>query len=135
MINDVVNKRQNYKFQKDSCGARIVYLDLGCSFVRCVDGFLTIPHKVEKALGSARRCDFRKLRGKYIPTADNSDLVSLEELVENLEELPVPVLNPSGTRSVGNLISREEIDTIRTYLECGLVASIPRYRELGLLNS
>lgn len=134
LISDVLGKRQNYLFQKDSCGARVLYVDFGCSFVRCVDGFLTLPNKVIKAIASSGKKASKSLKGKLLVTADNSDFVSLEDMVKDIGDLKIPVLNPAGTRKVSQLISQSEIREIQKYLEFGLASNIPEFRRRELLE-
>ena len=134
LIDDVKNKPHNYIFQKDQNGSRVIYLDVGCSFVRANEGNLKVSNTVRKVLTSkTNKNDFRRLRDKMVVCADNSDLIDLEKLVLGLDDLEIPVLNPFTKKKVSDLISYEEIAQIKKCLAHSVAHNMSEFKARGLI--
>jgi len=134
MISDILGKRQNYMILSKNSNFEVFYLDLGCSFVHAVDGFIRLPNDLKKYSGScSKKRDKCSLKDKTVLGADDNLLVNLEELVYSFEGLTVPTLNPFSRIPISDLISREEIAEIDNYVVHGLCKSLHEYKENNLL--
>jgi len=134
MIEDILGKRQNYLILQRGEDFGVSYLDLGCSFVHAVGGFIKLPNELRNYL---RNCDAKRdkciLKKKAIITANNNFLVDLEELVSSFGTLNIPTLNPHSRTPISELVSPEEITEIGSYLVGGLCKSLSHFKEKGLL--
>jgi len=133
-IEDILGKRQNYLILPKENNFEVSYLDLGCSFVHAVGGFIYLPNELKN---HSRTCDTKRekctLKKKDVISADNASLVDLEELVSSFETLSIPTLNHNSRLPISNLISSEEIKEISSYLVSGLCKSLHQFRDKGLL--
>lgn len=131
MISDVVGKRQNYKTYGGG-EMNVVYLDLGCSFVHAVDGFLISPHRLHLRTARDYKKALKRLNGKSLlmPNQSFSKLVSI---VEGVEDMEVNVLNPRGRRKIKDLISFGEIEEIQRHLAQSFLEKLPSLKQAGLI--
>jgi len=134
MISDILGKRQNYLVLPNSYSQdfRVFYLDLGCNFVHAVGGFIYFPNGLRNLDKSCKKRERHNLRHKTIIAADDDSLINLEEFIGNFENLTLPTLNPYAKKKLEELISKEEIDEIRSYLVHGLYKNINNFKKAGL---
>ena len=129
MISDILGRRQNYLVLPEDCGSfKVSYVDLGCSFLNAVGGFIYFPTNLRKLDKKCKKIEKCKLRHKTIIVADDDSLINLGEFVDNFENLTLPTLNPYGRKKLEDLISREEIDGIRSFIIHGLCNSLSRFK-------
>ncbi len=133
LVEDVINKRQNYAYNAPPCGdGRIDYIDLGCSFVHAVHGTIT----VSKSLSMLKKRELKRLenslKGKVVICAANKEMVDLEKLAQGLYSSSLPVLNPEGKFPLKDLLSEEELDEIYSYTVQGLHGSLKEFGKRGL---
>ncbi len=134
MISDVLGKRQNYLVLRGDYGDfKVSYVDLGCSFIHAVDGFIKLPTNLKKLDKKRKKREKCKLKSKTIIAADDDTLVNLGEFVDNFGNFTISTLNPYGRRKLENLISGEEIDEIKSFLIHGLCNSLSKFKDKGLL--
>lgn len=134
MISDILGKRQNYMILSKNFDFEVFYLDLGCSFVHAVGGFIYLPNHLKRySKSSSKKRDKCSLKSRTIVGADNNLLINLEELVYAFEGLTIPTLNPYSRIPVSNLISSKELEEIDGYLIHGLCKSLRGYKEKGFL--
>ncbi|MBS3116429.1 hypothetical protein J4421_02410 [Candidatus Woesearchaeota archaeon] len=126
MISDISHKAHNYRYDPES--DTMIYLDLGCSFVHAVGGFLIPSHG--KSV-SRDKTNLRKSRNlsvsKAIERADAVDYVPLERIVDGFPDFGVPILNPSGTRSLYHFLSDEEKMEIQRMMQLNLLKISKKY--------
>ncbi len=126
MVSDISNKEQNYRY--DPTKDLMVYLDLGCSFVHAVGGFLlpsTIKFPSDNRQTEKRATQIAKEH--HLITADDQNLIPLEELI-SMESVRVPLLGSSErTASVDSLLSEEEIEEITRMLLFNLIRIKQKY--------
>ena len=134
MISDVVNKRQNYLARMDLNNLEIFYLDVGCSFVRAVDGFLGVTKKTNNLICEKKKSKkIKKLKGKSLVPASGSGLINLERIAQGIGDLEIPVLNPHGTMRVDELIGAQEIEDIEKCMVDNFAKNISKFRGQGIL--
>jgi len=134
MISDILGRRQNYLVLPEGYGNfKVSYVDLGCSFIHAVRGFIYFPTNLRKLDKKCKRIEKCKLKRKTIIAADDDSLINLEEFVDNFENLTLPILNPYSRRKLEDLISGEEMDEIRSFLIHGLCNSLGGFKARGLL--
>ena len=134
MISDILGRRQNYLVLPEDYGDfKVFYVDLGCSFIHAVGGFIKLPTNLKKLDKKCKKREKCNLKHKTIIAADDDSLINLEEFVDNFENLTLPTLNPYGRRKLEDLISGEEIDEIRSFLIHGLYNSLGGFKAKGLL--
>jgi len=134
MISDILGKRQNYMILSKDSDFEVFYLDLGCSFVHAVGGFIYLPNDLKRySKSSSKKRDKCSLKDRIVIGADDNLLVNLEELVYAFEGLTIPTLNPYSRIPVSNLISSKELEEIDNYLIHGLCKSLHEYKEESLL--
>tara|TARA_Y100000310_G_C20580086_1_gene762526 strand:+ start:294 stop:1115 length:822 start_codon:yes stop_codon:yes gene_type:complete len=135
MVEDVVGKRQNYVFQKDGLGSRVLYCDLGCSFVRANNGTLSLPQRVLKngrASSRSKKKEKSRLRGKRVISVEGKE-IGLYDLVDGLGSLEIPCLNPRIKSPLRSFLNQGEIVEIQNYLSHTFAEEIPKLRKQGLL--
>jgi len=133
LIADVVGKKQNYIFSEGFGGGVVTYLDLGCSFVHAVGGFLEQPNRLRPVSKDEVKRMKKELKGKTIIAADNTNFVNLEYLIDEFDDLSVPTMNPCGRERARNLLSSAEMDEIRGLMVQGLDQGLRDYGKSGLL--
>ncbi len=132
-VSDVIGRRQNYRVLPDfSDKCKIMYIDLGCSFVNALDGNLKLSNGFAKINFLDKR-KLKKLKKVNVIGADNYSIVNFGELVEGLPSLVITTLNPLGKKKLKNLVSSDEISEIQMYLTESLYSSVPKFREKDLL--
>ncbi len=133
-IEDILGKRQNYQILPKTNDFHVSYLDLGCSFVHAVGGFIYLPNELRN---HSRTCDTKRekctLKKRIIIASDNTSLVDLEALASSFGTLSIPTLNPNSRVPISDLISSEEVSEINSYLVSGLCKSLHQFKEKGLL--
>jgi len=137
MVEDIIGKRQNYLFQRGESGSRVVYCDLGCSFVKAIRGALELPQRVLKCSRLAHNCkkqERKHLKGKQLILVDGSSEVDLHHLATGLEELTIPCLNPAENVPLGHLLPEETIEEIGTYLTHTFAEDLPSLKKAGLIR-
>ncbi len=134
MISDILGKRQNYLVLPNSCSQdfKVFYLDLGCSFVHAVGGFIYFPNGLRNLDRGCKKRERHNLKHKTIIAADDDSLINLGEFIDNFENLTLPTLNPLAKKNLDELICKEEIDEIRSYLVHGLCKNINNFKKAGL---
>lgn len=130
LISDVIGRKQNYLIGADD---KIVYLDLGCSFVHAHGGFIEQPNKMRSCNPKEIKKMSKQLNNQVIIDASNNRLVNLEELAESPYNMSLTVLNPWSQIIVRDLIDREELDEIYNHLVHSLFKTIPEFRKANLL--
>jgi hypothetical protein len=141
LVADVINKAQNYIYfplNEGSDNGYIDYIDLGCSFVHAVDGTMTLSPKVRDGWnGDCSSKDIKRMknriRGKNIICAENTDVINLEELAAEIYTGDIPVLNPLGRKKIRELLCRDELDEIYTYILCGRSHGLKEFESRKLL--
>ena len=135
MISDILGKRQNYLVLPNSSGQdfQALYLDLGCNFVHAVGGFISFPNGLRNLDKACKKREKRNIRDRTIISADDESMINLGEFIDNFENITLPTLNPHGRKRLEQLISKEEIDEIRSYLVHGLCHSLHDFKSQGLL--
>jgi hypothetical protein len=136
LISDIVGKRQNYILFDEDGERHVRYLDLGCSFVNAVEGYLEPANRMRKksrlnAKGVKR--SLARLKGKTINSNDGLP-VSLEDLSALPSIMSVRTLNPEGSIKIKDLISKEEISEIEGYLAGSLGDHLKTFRKAGVLG-
>jgi hypothetical protein len=119
VVSDVSNKAQNYMYAPDL--DRMVYLDLGCSFVNAVGGTL-LPHTGKQEVPSKRV--WRRIQRKidnYLLEDIDGGTTRLSDLVDISPDTKVPMLNPRCSRSLGDLLNPEEIEETSLIIKANLV--------------
>jgi len=134
LVADIIGKRQNYKCLQcsSSQSAEIFYLDLGCSFVYAKEGYLSLPHKSPPYDSRDFRAILRRL-SNYSIISLRKKTINLEELVESIQTLHLPTLNPTSNVSLSALLSTDEINEIQSYIAHNLLNSISSLRQSGIL--
>lgn len=133
LIDDIFNKRQNYLYNGVFGPDSIGYVDLGCSFVRAVDGAISIPSKLKLLEPKQRKRLEKRLKGVHVISADNASFVSLEELASSVFGMEIPTLNSNGGLNTHLCLSEEEKEEIHGYVLQGLCDSVGEYKKRGLL--
>lgn len=134
LIADIVGRKQNYSIDpKDP--EHLIYLDLGCSFVYAHGGMIEQPNKLRLKDPKEIKKDMRKLRGKSIIDAKNSEIINLEDFIESTSNLFVTTLNPWRQVRVSDLISDDEISEIKGELIQSFSSCLSDFKERGLLIS
>ena len=138
LVADVINKAQNYiYFPLDDGGNGYVdYIDLGCSFVHAVNGIMKLSPKVDNNCCHKEVKRMRNaLKGKSVICAENTDIVSLEGLANEIYSGDIPTLNPLGKKPLKELLIGSELEEIHNYIVCGLHESIKEFEKRKLLMS
>jgi len=127
-VSDIVGKKQNYYFYEGPDGGLLVYLDLGCNFVKAVNGFIFLQNRVAKGLYTR---DFRREKKKLekyhlIPNQpDANDLIPLTYLASLNPSLKLRCINSRTGKvelnPVGSLLKLEEIDEISNIWAQGIL--------------
>lgn len=135
-VSDIVGKKQNYIFQEVNSDKRLIYLDLGCSFVRAVGGIMDIDQKTKKGYSHRNlRKDLKKLDDYLLipnqPDAD--DFISLDQIVRIIPNLGISCLNSTTgkmeKRKVNDLLYFEEIEEIQEILAYGIALNLSKLKE------
>ena len=130
-IKDIVGKRQNFLFLENE---RIQYIDLGCSFVHAVEGYLLAKNSELKALSSSEKelkSALDHLRRYHLITRDEKEIISLTDLVKMPLYLKIPVLGDSKKLTLDSLISQEEIHNIIKIMAIAAVDHLKQIKSSG----
>lgn len=130
LIADVEGKKQNYTYVSDDNGDHMLYIDLGCSFVKVHEGIMEprIGRPIANTKDNQKKAD--DIAERYgIMAADESDLVLLSDLLNSIAGIVIPTLNPNGKIKVGDLLSPYEIEEIKTLLKLSWIGTISRYKK------
>ena len=134
LVADVLNKRQNYVYYpSDLNEGQIVYLDLGCSFVRAVNGIIEVPKALEQLTAKESRRLRGRLDGISIISANDLDVVDLGAIADGLRSMKINTLNPVGKSSLDRLLPEKEIEEIYGYILQGLTSSVSEFRKRDLM--
>lgn len=133
LVSDVIGKRQNYEVRLEGLEPKIIYLDLGCSFVYAKDGFISLPHQHKTFESKSFKTLSKRLNGTKIVGADNDRIVDLGEMVSRLPYMQLPTMNSNSKVTVGEVLSEEETKEIQYQFVNSLMASIPGFKEKGAL--
>ncbi len=133
LVDDIINKRQNYLFYWKEGKGHIKYVDLGCSFVRAVDGAISLPQSLEQMEPRAMRRAAKNLSNFEIISADNSQFVNLATIARGIFDMKIPTLNPVGYVNLKDKLSDRELDEIFGYVLGGLSDAVSKFKEKGLI--
>jgi len=136
LVSDIVGKKQNYVFQGDGKDTRLIYLDLGCSFVRAVNGVMDMNNKTKKGyMRRDLRKDLKKL-DDYVLIPNNPDaldFVPLDQIVTGIPNLDISCLNSANgrieKRKVVDFLHSGEIEEIQEILAYGLASDLKTIKE------
>jgi hypothetical protein len=117
LLADIEGRGQNYLY--DDYSGRIIYHDLGCSFLHAAEGFLRIsgaskPIDFEMDSSPIHRRELRFLEDCYFTDPEGKE-INLLSLVHYLGELKIHMVNPESNRSITSLVSQEEIEGIQNF--------------------
>lgn len=131
LIADIVGKRQNYALIESDGQSKVVYLDVGCSFVHVTGGIMKTFSCSKKALDASDRDEKKALSNlsKYLIETPNGGTLALDELANMPRDMRVPTLNPSGRFRLDSLISGPEIDTIVKILTLCMDHEVRRHKD------
>jgi len=126
-IGDIYNKAQNYSLIRDPSTGQcfLLYLDLGCGFVDCHDGKLSLRNSLGKKVSTSNGSHIKKIKhsleDKSIVTA-NGELINLLDFEEGMSRQRIKTIDTNHPGKVElvkleDLISPEEIlDLKKLYL-------------------
>ena len=127
-IDDVIGRKQNYMFLDNP--ERILYIDLGCSFVHAVSGFIGIQNAEKKVLNRNDKDLKRALnilkRYELIPN-NGSNFINLAEIVNMPNDIYLPTLNPRGRIALSDLLSEMEINNIVKILGLSMLDNLKSF--------
>lgn len=141
MIGDVSRKRQNHALIKDSLGQYVLYIDLGCTFVDAVGGVLSQRNEVKKLLKTrSLKKDLKLAKDRLSKCGlitnhrreSDKDLICLDNLIEEVPEMPIPLF-PAGYKRAKAVLSSEELDEINSLLTLNMFNVIREYKDSNLL--
>lgn len=128
-----IQRRQNYAWDIAEDGReRVIYIDLGRSFVLAADGELKLPHKATGYDRGLHKEAMRRLETKFLITR-RQDLVNLAEMVDGISVMKLPTLNPRCSRTLSSLLNHAEIQEIQFYVAQGLYNQLPALQHSDLL--
>ena len=138
MVSDIIGRKQNYAYYENQ--DRLIYLDLGCSFVNATKGFLYMKNHIKRRPNSKKIKKLEKrLKGYYIApmAAGINDFISLQDFVQIPRTLEIPIIDSkTGKRKktpVSSLLYKEEIDEIIEILTYELVSDLSKLKKTGIL--
>lgn len=135
LVADIIGKAQNYRCcaTQGCSNGKIIYLDLGCSFVYAKEGFLTLPHRLKSYDSRVFREQIRKLERTSVRTL-HGKVVNLGNMVATIKDMNVPTLHPFGRAPVSAFLSPTEIHEIEQYIAQGMTETIPAFKARGLMS-
>ena len=134
LVSDIIGRKQNYTYGDEGLAeGDVMYIDLGCSFVHAHDGFLGSPHKLKYKKPKNVKLALKRLKGKFLISADEIDIIDLEEFVRLPYDMTIPTMNPPGKVNVGNIFSKLEADEIHAHLVSGVSKALSLFKERDLL--
>lgn len=133
LVDDIINKRQNYLFYWGDGKGQIKYIDLGCSFVRAIGGAISLPQSLKQLEPKEMRRIAKNLSNVDIISADDSQVVNLAVVARGVFDMRIPTLNPSGCIALKDRLSQRELDEIFGYVLHGLSDAVSKFKERGLL--
>lgn len=129
-ICDVFDRRDNYFFYENG-GNRVVYVDLGCSFVRAKEGWIEIKNRDRKEIknrSNTKRAK-KELSGYAIVHAQDGRRIDFASLVDSVLGMELSTLNPDGGIAVARMLPQEEISEIQTLLTIEMHRGLCKYRK------
>lgn len=136
LVEDVINKRQNYVFHPHrGPDGEIIYLDLGCSFVRAIGGAISVPRGLKRVGSREIRRMKKKLRGTYLISARDDNFVDLGNLAEQIPNLKISMLNPRKNVPLKDLLTGSEMEEVEGYVLQGMVENLPELKKRDLICS
>lgn len=139
-LSDIVGKKQNYFFYESRDSGVLCYLDVGCSFVHAVDGFIFMTNNVKNhALEVDVKRDKRRLKDYYlIPNDPNAqDLISLEHIINLVPELKILCINSKTCKRelvpIFSLLTVPEIADIQAILTYGMTSNLRAIKDSELI--
>ena len=133
LISDISGKKQNFCYF-EAPHPYMFYIDLGCSFVDSVGGILQQRQGKYIELSKKEYKASIKMLQKYsIMTRDYQNIFPLHEIIDTLEDIQIPTLNPSNYHTVKSILCEQEIEEIRNILLANLPHSIKRHKESEFL--
>jgi len=113
-------------------GRHISYWDLGCSFVRAVNGSLRLPNKAGFSNKREYRRAVKKLGRYYLITRSNS-LIDLGDIPAIVHDLDLSTFNPRGKVALIDLVSSDEVDEMERDIVSCFIKTLPEFDRRGLL--
>ena len=132
-ISDIVGKRQNYILCGEESNERVVYIDLGCSFVHAVGGMLKKPSKINFNGKREKKRVVDTLSKNSLISSDNGRFIDLGEIEHFVDKMRVSTLNPRGRIALSELLETAEIEEIINDVLSGFIGSLGSLRNDGLL--
>lgn len=127
-IDDIIGRKQNYMFLDNP--ERIFYLDLGCSFVHAVNGYIGLQNAEKKVLGKSDR-ELKKalnILSRYeLITNNNSDFINMADIANMPNELFIHTLNPRGRIALSDMISEFEISQISKIFALSMLENLKHF--------
>lgn len=122
-IGDIYNKAQNYALAKDPSTGQcsLLYLDLGCGFVDCHDGRLSLRNSLGKKILNANGSHIKKIRhsleDKFI-VAVNGELINLSDFGEGMSYQKIKTIDTNHSGKVElvkaeDLLTKEELSDLK----------------------
>ncbi len=133
LISDISGKKQNFCYF-ETPKPHMFYIDLGCSFVDSVGGILQQRQGKYIELSKKEYKAKNKLIQKYsIMSRDYQNIFSLTEIIDSIQEIQIPTLNPCNVRTVKSLLTPEEINEIRDILLANISHTLKKHKESEFL--
>jgi hypothetical protein len=126
ILADVSGSRQNVYYPQDD--SRVIYLDLGCSFVDAHGGEMTQRNCVKK-LNLERKSlshDRKFLDRRSVENASGI-LVNLGEMVESVPSVGIQIYGKKSER-LDALVSPEEVDYVKGVFTAHMASEIGKYK-------
>jgi len=141
LIGDVSNKRQNYGLINKEGNKRILYLDVGCSFVDSTNGILSqrneslnLRRTLDGALKNSFKTDYKHAM-HYLSNVGIStnhieyykkDVLIMSTLIEDLPDQKIS-LYPNKPKPLSELLTEAEIDEIQGTLAINFDKVLRKY--------
>jgi len=128
-IADIVGKRQNFLFL---ASGRIKYIDLGCSFVHAVDGFLQLKHNETRALSCHRKelkTALNQLSRYRLILRDDSNTLLLSEIARMPETITIPIFGLARQIRLIDMVNIQEVNNIVQILAMGMIHHLKDLKE------
>ncbi len=119
-ISDIVGRKHNFCCKN----GKIIYFDLGCSFVDAHMNALELHNKHGRPLDKKEMKKALHTLDRWILIGnDNISSLSLADFVELPRYISLPTLNPKGRVALKDIISQPEIEEIISRLASGIFRS------------
>lgn len=134
-ITDVSGKRQNFGLVQTDDGKEVIYVDLGCSFVYAVEGYLRLKKGMFRDVSNkrARKRNLKKIVEHEIATNRWENIVPLAEVLTFPRRANIPLLGKGRLKEVPlvDLLKENEIEEIMAIIEVEMTSAIRRHSTLG----